>query len=113
MPAKQGLFRNVASTIVRCKELLDWNKDEEQLSILQSTSVCPVALKKGKLYYEVEMDDKKKQVSVEEALVHIYKKLYGKPVYNLEHVIQQFFIPFVLLKSQTLLFITRTLTTSP
>ena len=77
LPAKQGLFRNVSSTVTQCKALLDWQGNEADLTELQSTSVCPVVMKNKKLFYEVEVDEKKKQVSSEDALVHVYKKLYG------------------------------------
>lgn len=77
LPAKQGLFRNMSSTVVKCKELWCWNGKEEELAKLQSTSVCPVIIKNNKLLYEVEMDEKKKLFSPEDILVHIYRKLYG------------------------------------
>ena len=49
---------------------------------MQSTSVCPVVVKNKKLFYEVEMDDKKKLFSPEDILVHIYRKLYGELLFK-------------------------------
>jgi molecular chaperone DnaK (HSP70) len=84
LPAKQGLFRNTSNTVVQCKEFLIWNKDEEEelLPKLQALSVCPVIVKNGKLFYEVEMNEKTKQISPEEVLIHIYRKLYGSIAKN-------------------------------
>ena len=78
LPAKQSLFRNASNTITKCKELLDVTSPEESdLPDLQKTSTCPVVLKNGKLFYEVEVDEKTKQVPTTDALSHIYQKLYG------------------------------------
>ncbi len=68
----------MSSTVVKCKELLCWTDNEDELTKLQSTSVCPVIVKNRKLFYEVEVDEKKKLMSPEEILVHIYQKLYGR-----------------------------------
>lgn len=68
----------MSNSVVKCKELLSWNGEEEEFAKLRSTSVCPVIIKNKKLFYEVEVDEKKKQFSPEDILVHIYKKLYGE-----------------------------------
>nr|WHV00579.1 Hsp70-14 [Daphnia magna] len=82
LPAKQGLFRNMSNSVVKCKELLCWNGEESELTKLQSTSVCPVIVKNKKLLYEVEVDEKKKFFSPEDILVHIYKKLYDIAIHH-------------------------------
>lgn len=68
----------MSSTVVRSKELFSWNGNEEEIQALQAISVCPVSVKNQKLFYEVEMDEKKKLMTPEEILVHIYQKLYGE-----------------------------------
>lgn len=68
----------MSSTVVKSKELLSWNKSEEDLPYLQSSSVCPVTVKNKMLFYEIEMEERTKFVSLEEILVYIYQKLYGK-----------------------------------
>ena len=82
LPAKQGLFRNMSNTVVKCKEFLCWTDNEDELTKLQSMSVCPVSVKNQKLFYEVEIDEKKKLLSPQEILVHIYQKLYGELASN-------------------------------
>lgn len=78
LPAKQGLFRNMSTTAVKCKELFFYNTNVEESDHLQSLSSCPIVVKNGKLFYEIEVDEKKKHISPQEILVHIYRKLYGK-----------------------------------
>jgi len=83
LPAKQSLFRNASNTVTKCKELLDVAAPEESdLPNLQKTSTCPVILKDGKLFYEVEVDEKMKQIPTLDALSHIYQKLYDIAIHH-------------------------------
>lgn len=76
LPAKLGLFRNAASSVIRCKELLTYNK-QSNLDDLQKTSVCPIVVNNGKVCYEVDVNERSKLYSPETVLEHLYSKLYG------------------------------------
>jgi len=82
LPAKQSLFRNASNTITKCKELLAACTNESDLPELQKTTACPVLLKNGKIFYEVEVNEKQKEIPIADALAHIYQKLYDIAIHH-------------------------------
>lgn len=82
LPAKQGLFRNASKSLTKCKELLVSSGEESELPSLQKLSSCPLVSKDGKLFYEIEVDEKMKQISTTDALAHIYQKLYDIAIHH-------------------------------
>lgn len=83
LPAKQGLFRNMSSTVVKCLEFFNWDPSKGELEDIKRLSFCPAVVKNDKISFEITKDEKTLLVSSDDVLIEILKKLNGIACFDL------------------------------
>lgn len=79
LPAKQGIARNEALTVINNFQFLNTDLTEQQIDLAVSSRSCSCKLNKSPLQYELSKDeDISTTITPFDVAVHLLKNSYGK-----------------------------------